>query len=273
MNVDGVLAQGDPTDEFVIGTININSLKNKRLAVKSLIITHNIQILGIVDTQLKHSPNFSGYEVVNKNKSQLSKGICILIRNGIPYQKHELPRAFENVDCLAVDILENGENITIFTYYNDPQTIIPADFMEYFSTFNKAILMGDFNARHRQFGDIAENRKGIVLSNFLLDLPIFRTRNVMPTFLNHNGMSVIDHILCTERCTVMMNDECFIGDTVTSDHMPLLLRTRLRISIQAFPTPKAYKDYKRTDIELFQAYIKQKKKRTTTPPTKLNPKY
>ncbi|KAG5876342.1 hypothetical protein JTB14_003665 [Gonioctena quinquepunctata] len=118
-----------------------------------------------------------------------------MMENGIPYQKHELPRAFENVDCLAVDILQNGENI------------IPADFIEYFSTFNKAILMGDFNARHRQFGDVTENRNGIVLTNLLLDLPIFRTRNVMPTFLNHCGMSVIDHILCTERCSSMMDDE------------------------------------------------------------------
>ncbi|KAG5862246.1 hypothetical protein JTB14_025397 [Gonioctena quinquepunctata] len=246
MNADGVMACGDPTDEFVIRTININSLKNKRLAVKKLLITHNIQILGTVDTQLKHIPNFSGYSVVNKNKTQLSKGIRILIRNGIPHQKHDLPPAFD------------GENITFISYYNHPQTIIPADFIEYFSSLNKAILMGDFDARHRQFGDITENRNGIILSNLLLDLPILRTRNFMPTFLNHCGISVIDHILCTERCTSMMDDECFIGATVTSDHMPLLLQTKLRKSIQAFPTTKTFEDYKRTDIELFHANINDK---------------
>ncbi|KAG5863994.1 hypothetical protein JTB14_022116 [Gonioctena quinquepunctata] len=51
--------------------------------------------IGIVDTQLKHPPNFSGYGVVSENKTQHSKGICILIRNGIPYQNtnyHELLR-------------------------------------------------------------------------------------------------------------------------------------------------------------------------------------
>ncbi|KAG5872698.1 hypothetical protein JTB14_026978 [Gonioctena quinquepunctata] len=126
--------------------------------------------------------------------------------------------------------------------------------------------MGDFNARYRQFGDTTENGNGIVLTNLLLDLPIFRTRNVMPTFLNHRGMSVIDHILCTEMCISMMDDECFIGDTVTSDHMPLLLRTKLRKSIQAFPSTKTYKDYKRTDIELFQAYINEKINEQPLPP-------
>ncbi|KAG5866837.1 hypothetical protein JTB14_016567 [Gonioctena quinquepunctata] len=175
----------------------------------------------IVDTKLKHIPNFSGYTAINKEKSQFSNGVCILIRNGIAHKKHELPRVFRNVDCLAVDILENGEFITIISYYNHPQNEIPMDIIEYFSTLNKAVLMGDLNARHRQFGDITENRNGIIRSNLLLDLPIFRTRNDMPTFLNHVGISINDHILCTRRCTDMMDDVCFIGDTVTSDHMPL----------------------------------------------------
>ncbi|KAG5863861.1 hypothetical protein JTB14_031614 [Gonioctena quinquepunctata] len=242
MNNERVIDSLAPIDDFVIGTININSLKNKRLAVKNLLLSHNIQILGIVDTELKYAPNFTGYTAINKEKSQFSNGVCILIRNGIAHEKHELPRVFENIDCLAVDILENGEFITIKAHYNHPRNEIPLNFIEYFSTVNKAVLMGDFNARHRRFGDITENRNGIILSNLLLDLPIFRTRNDMPTFLNHIGISIIDHILCTERCTGMMDGVYFIGDTVTSDHMPLLLRTKLRKSIPTGPETKTFRD-------------------------------
>ncbi|KAG5878573.1 hypothetical protein JTB14_006000 [Gonioctena quinquepunctata] len=87
----------------------------------------------------------------------------------------------------------------------------------------------------------------------------------MPTFINNFGMSIIDHILCTERCIDRMDGECFVGDTVKSDHMPLLLRTRLRKTIPLPPNTRAFKDYKRTDINLFQANIEQKIAETPIP--------
>ncbi|KAG5876890.1 hypothetical protein JTB14_003214 [Gonioctena quinquepunctata] len=208
MNCEDV--EGLISDEFVIGTVNIQGLKNKRLQIKNLLYTYNIQVLGIVDTLIKTTPNFSGYSAISEEKSQFSRGICLLVRHGIAYEKHELPRVFENVDCLAVDILENGEIITFFAYYNRPQIEIPADFIEYFSTLNEAVLLGDFNARHTQFGDRSTNRNGIILSNLLIDLPIYRTRNVMPTFINNFGMSIIDHILCTERCIDRMENVSWV---------------------------------------------------------------
>ncbi|KAG5863283.1 hypothetical protein JTB14_001840 [Gonioctena quinquepunctata] len=105
-------------EEFVIGTVNIQGLKNKRLQVQNLSYTFNIQVLGIVETLIKTTPNFSGYSAISKEKSQFSRGICLLVRHGIAYKKHELPRVFENVDCLAVDILENGETTTFIAFYN-----------------------------------------------------------------------------------------------------------------------------------------------------------
>ncbi|KAG5864277.1 hypothetical protein JTB14_021252 [Gonioctena quinquepunctata] len=64
----------------------------------------------------------------------------------------------------------------------------------------------------------------------------------------------------------MMDDVCFMGDTVTSDHMPLLLRTKLRKPIPTRPETKTFRDYKRTDIQLFQAQINEKINETQFPP-------
>ncbi|KAG5866478.1 hypothetical protein JTB14_027537 [Gonioctena quinquepunctata] len=63
MNGEGV--EGLINDDFVIGTVNIQGLRNKRLQVKNLLYTHNIQVLGIVDTLIKSSPNFSGYSAIS----------------------------------------------------------------------------------------------------------------------------------------------------------------------------------------------------------------
>ncbi|KAG5880078.1 hypothetical protein JTB14_011581 [Gonioctena quinquepunctata] len=73
MNGEREIGVPGPINDFVIGTININSLKNKRLAVKNLLLSHNIQILGIVDTKLKHIPNFSETEVSSAETRENAK--------------------------------------------------------------------------------------------------------------------------------------------------------------------------------------------------------
>jgi hypothetical protein len=112
-------------------------------------------------------------------------------------------------------------SILIISYYNRPQDRVPADLLRYAAQHNFAIVLGDFNARHTDFGDTQTNPNGRSLNSLIITLPLYRLHNTDPTFLSHTGCSISDHILSTENFVPFLYPHCSIGTTVTSDHVPL----------------------------------------------------
>jgi hypothetical protein len=112
-------------------------------------------------------------------------------------------------------------SILIISYYNRPQDSLSADLLRYAAQHNFAIVLGDFNARHTDFGDTLTNPNGRLLNSLLTTLPLCRLHNTDPTFLSHSGCSITDHILSTENFVPFLYPHCSIGTTVTSDHVPL----------------------------------------------------
>ncbi|XP_072384499.1 uncharacterized protein [Diabrotica undecimpunctata] len=106
--------------------------------------------------------------------------------------------------------------------------------------------MGDLNCRHTQFGDHISNPEGIRLTDILLDLPIIRITNTDYTFLNANGTSIVDHIIVPGSVMHRFDDRCHIGDTITSDHLPILVNSDI-MSPQIPPPPRQIRDYRRAN--------------------------
>jgi hypothetical protein len=90
-------------------------------------------------------------------------------------------------------------SILIISYYNRPQVRVPADLLRYAAQHNFTIVLGDFNARHTDFGDTQTNPNGRSLNSLITTLPLYRLHNTDPTFLSHTGCSISDHILSTEN--------------------------------------------------------------------------
>jgi endonuclease/exonuclease/phosphatase family metal-dependent hydrolase len=125
-------------------------------------------------------------------------------------------------------------SILIISYYNRPQDRVSADLLRYAAQHNFAIVLGDFNARHTDFGDTQTNPNGRSLNSLITTLPLCRLHNTDPTFLSHTGCSITDHILSTENFVPFLYPHCSIGTTVTSDHIPLkthLLLTSKNVTI------------------------------------------
>lgn len=100
------------------------------------------------------------------------------------------------------------------------------------------------------------NPNGQRLANLTLRLPICRIRNTTPTFISHQGTSIVDHILCTETLFRHFDTECFIGTTITSDHLPLLVKANFHPPPPPPPRFALRKDFANADWEAFSQMVK-----------------
>ncbi|KAJ3655786.1 hypothetical protein Zmor_014899 [Zophobas morio] len=207
-----------------ISTINVNCLTFKVNAVKNLIQTDNIHILAIQETKTKREikfPHFVKYQRHSTSIIPNARGTALLISRKFPSVQHDLPHNLANLQTIAANVLISNISITIICYYNPPSETIFSLLLQYASQLPNAILIGDFNSRHTDFGDTVTTRNGRKLVNNLTNYPLFRIENKQPTLITHNGASIPDHITITEPLIPKFNTPCSIGTTVTSEHLPL----------------------------------------------------
>lgn len=64
------------------------------------------------------------------------------------------------------------------------------------------MLVGDFNSRHVQWGDVLSNTRGETLYDFIISNNLYvlnESKKCVPTFSNHRGQSVIDLVLVSSN--------------------------------------------------------------------------
>ena len=238
-----------------ICTININSATHKIHALKNLIETDNIHILAVTETKTKRQlkiPHFVTYH--KPSVMDNARGTALIISNKFPSTEHDLPPNLANLEAIAANVLIADISFTIICHYNPPKHTISTLLVQYASQIPNAILIGDLNCRHMDFGDTATNPNGRKLANHLLNYPICRLENRLPTLINHHGESIPDHIIISESLTPKFNPKCHIGTTVTSDHLPLTAQ----LLIPAPPPPPSYitiHDNKHADWAKYQRHI------------------
>jgi hypothetical protein len=132
-----------------------------------------------------------------------------------------LPDHLSHLEAVAANLYINNTSIVIISYYNRPNHKVSTALLLYAAQLNHAIVLGDFNARHTDYGDTLSNPSGRLLNSLLTDLALCRMHNTNSSFISHQGCSIPDHILITENLTPSINLHCNIGTTVTSDHLPL----------------------------------------------------
>ncbi|KAH0818165.1 hypothetical protein GEV33_004626 [Tenebrio molitor] len=111
---------------------------------------------------------------------------------------------------------------------------------------NHAIILGDFNARRTYFYDSHINPNGRVPCSRLRILQLCTLRNIAPTFGNHLGCSIVDHIM-----NLLVNYDPHI---VTSDQLSLV-RNFLAGCLPTHPTYITITGYKQADWNKFQDLV------------------
>ncbi|KAK9880332.1 hypothetical protein WA026_010217 [Henosepilachna vigintioctopunctata] len=248
---------------FTVGTINACGLRRKRHLLKALLTEHNISILSVTETKLKFDLKMSNYNTYQRNSTLGTiRGAALLIHDSLHSTQFKLPDQFSNLECVASKVTINNIIVTIISLYHPPGETFPDNLFEFVSLNPHTILLGDFNARNIQFGDNSTNRNGQILSECLIENNLWRCPNTNPTFFSHTGMSIIDHIIITPDLIQYFEEPCFIGQTITSDHLPLLVHSNIAQPPKLPPTIITLKDFKNTDWEQFRAMIIQ----TFSPP-------
>jgi hypothetical protein len=207
-----------------MGCINICGINRKFNPFKNFLAQDNISILAISETHTVKSivvPKFHCYQRNSEINPTRSGGVAFVVAQNLASTTHTLPNHLNHLAAVAANLHLQNMSILIISYYNRPQDRVSADLLRYAAQHNFAIVFGDFNARHTDFGDTQTNPNGGSLNSLIITLPLCRLHNTDPTFLSHTGCSISDHILSTENFVPFLYPHCSIGTTVTSDHVPL----------------------------------------------------
>lgn len=244
-----------------VGTVNISGLNRKRALLNNLLLSHTVSMLSITETKLNHPLKISNYNAFQRNSSIRShRGVALLIHQSIPSKAFPLPAHLQELECIAATVYIEHTPVYVFSYYNPPShpSTLSSPLFNYISTLPHFIILGDFNARHIQFGDTTTNRNGQILSDVLTNLPIHRIYNTSPTFFSHQGSSIIDHILISENLIQHFDNSSYIASSVSSDHLPLLTKSSLNCVIPPLTTSRTIRDLKNTNWTRFQNALTQK---------------
>ncbi|KAH0815921.1 hypothetical protein GEV33_006870 [Tenebrio molitor] len=188
-----------PSNNINIATVNVDGIKTKFNALKAFIASDQIKIFSITETHTQnpiHVPNFSSYSRPSRFNN-FYRGVALLIDSNINSIKHDLPPHLSDLEAVAADAQLNNKTITIISYYNPPLEPISPELFQYASSLRYCIILGDFNARHTDFGDRSTNANGRKFSEFISDLPIYRLENRSATFISHGNVdaqSIVDHM-------------------------------------------------------------------------------
>jgi hypothetical protein len=155
---------------------------------------HATAIMEIHNTPSIKIKNFTSY--IRLSTVNRARGVALLVASSIANTKHDLPPHLSDLEAVAADIQFNNSIITLISYYNPPKEPLSTQLFQYASNLNRSIILGDFNARHTDFGDTSSNTNGKTFSKLISELPIYRLENRTPT---HIAGSVLDHIVISEN--------------------------------------------------------------------------
>jgi hypothetical protein len=168
-----------------MGCINIRGINRKFNHLKNFLAQDKISILAISETHTVKSivvPKFHCYQRNSEINPTRSGGVALLVAQNLVSTPHTLPNHLNHLEAVAVNLHLQNMSILIISYYNRPQDRVSADLLRYAAQHNFAIVLGDFNARHTDFGDTQTNpngRSGQVrsLNSLIITLPLCRLHN------------------------------------------------------------------------------------------------
>lgn len=239
---------------------NIRHLYSSRAELTQLCNDINPDILTLNETHLNKSDRFTmpGYTIYRKDRNRRGGGVAILCKDDLPCSLHKNPPQFNNSEHLTIKIHIRNFPIFITAIYLPPSHDFPLDLFTYLNSYHKALILGDLNTYHTNFGDNINNRTGILLNQFLQNSP-YRIIPTGPTRLpdnpNHRNLTSPDKILVTHtlRNKVIYTD---VLEPLNSDHCCL----RLQIATPNWiPTraniPKTTFKYHKADWEQFRTLL------------------
>lgn len=249
------------TGEYRVIFWNARGVRNKYLELIDLIDTREIDIACINETFLDDNvnlPHASGYNIIRLDKSNHSGGLMFIIKNTIHFsiKDYHHTQLFE-VGAVTINA---PSPFNIYLVYcpggSSDQTLISNHFLteltELCSSNLPFFVMGDFNAKHRAWNCVRNNKSGKLLFDFINDNEIFLSYPDTPSYnpaSNRKSPSTIDLMISDGRINT-----CSLHtiETLSSDHYPIELEINCP---KGLPIKKSVYDYSRANWDGFATHI------------------
>lgn len=166
-----------------IAAININSIcaQSRRLELLDFSNKQNLDAIFLSETKLnaKLRLSFANYHLIRNDRpnAKCSGDTAILIRKNLKFETVTLPQIseFQIVECTILKLLTvHKKKLFLVSLYarNNNRTLFIKELNSLFTALHLEhqgsyyIIAGDFNARHKQWGDRANNQRGRLIKRW-----------------------------------------------------------------------------------------------------------
>jgi len=228
--------------------LNINSFFNKKNQVKNVLTSCNIAFLALVeshiDPQANRSIKIPGYIPYNFPHNGKSSGILIYVRNGISSRVVDsFTVNIEGNMSVFIDVSTGSTCIRVGTIYLRPNCSTNV-LSRIFNNCQQALqgriglVLGDFNLRHKLWGDTICSPRSSLLVNFCKanSISILNSSDCRGT-PTHDS-SVIDLCLTNKPSIFSLSINAI---DLCSDHSPLSVRCALQVQSEVENPPPKWK--------------------------------
>lgn len=184
--------------EIKIASLNVDSIVgyNRRDELNSLIFTEKIDICLVQETKLDEKIKFRlcGYNILRNDFVRGRAGTAIYVRDTLPIRNHI---TYNDVfHSNSVDVFISNKWQTFSSVYFPPGlTGNILVFKKFFNKHRDSFMGGDFNSRHRSFGDISDNIYGLRLLDVVNSLNGHILNPPVPTHYGNLHGSFIDKFI------------------------------------------------------------------------------
>lgn len=186
-------------------------------------------------------PNYKTYR--NDRQTGPGGGTAILIKNSLKHQLTDLSNC--DIEHTSDNIITKNGPIKVTAIYIRPRhDTTPEDLEALFDEAVPTIAMGNYNAKHQNWGCVTRNRRGSMLDHLVANSPhnlMLHAPNV-PTQYGIGRPDILD-ILATRDINRLLQVD--VLDDLSSDQKPILINYNCNPEVRDTKTIKsiAWKSY------------------------------
>ena len=238
---------------LIIGDLNINSIRNKFLDFKELVLSDTgiclIWETKLDDSFLDQQFHVNGYKMFRKIRNKFRGGLILFVKENIPCKVLNTFRFSEECEIISIDFSISNKKWLLLGIYNPPPQN-EALFVEqiklalntYSTTYENLILLGDFNMT-------TENSKlQDLMHAFFLEKLIKE-----PTCFKSTVPTTIDLIVTNQKSLFMKSSSYESG---LSDFHKLITTIPRKSISKRNPGNILYRDYKIFDQKKFEDQLR-----------------
>lgn len=248
--------RSDNPKKLIIGSLNINSLRNKFQPLRDILCKGYVDIMSICESKLDESFPHSQFSVKSfhcfrQDSTSRSGGIMVYLRGDLPCtRRDDLSINDENIQSLVIEIRIRKEKWFIVSLYRLPNANAPSFCLRLSKMFEKiikesnmCIAMGDVN-----IDMLRRNSSGHIALTEVLD--VFNLVNVVSEPTCFKGTpSLIDVILTSNsrRLGKVINFNCGLSDY----HNFVVTCSKIEV-LKPKSGPVTYRSYKHFNEDAFK---------------------